>query len=535
MFGWTRPTAWFLGAIALVSALATGVLGLTYVFRLCEHTGHYLVPVADSVGVTAPRPRRAVFVLVDGLSLAHASELASVRRLRAFGQCRRMTTGPVTSSRPMYALLSTGLEQARTGCRSNSDDSPLAAESVWQVARRAGLRVTVVSALPWWTELFPAGFDRAVTPADVLAPAPGRVTASPGRYDEVEGYFAHVPLTDLTLLHPLSVDDAGHEAGARSPEYASAVARVDRELGALLDRLDLGRDLLVVTSDHGHRPRGGHGGPQPEVATVLTCFAGHGVTREAHLGRLDARSVAPALALLLGLPFPAHLHASPAGEDGLDDLFTLADPSVFPAEYLAERRAAVERFRAANRERLAQWLDEPETPPSWSALYAREASSRRTRLSLAAAVLAALAFGISKRRRVGWRGAIAFFAWAAFIVGASLGLYAAARGSLDLSSINGRWRFIATAALATLVPGLVATALHAWAFRDRRRLVEDWTSLVVLLAALSLLEPFVHGWKVGVPLPGPTTLFLPLFAPVLVSVCALIACALCLREARGAR
>ncbi len=41
--------------------------------------------------------------------------------------------------------------------------------------------------------------------------------------------------------------------------------------------VDLRRTLLVLTADHGHALRGGHGGPQPRVATVMTCFAGPNV------------------------------------------------------------------------------------------------------------------------------------------------------------------------------------------------------------------------------------------------------------------
>ena len=63
----------------------------------------------------------------------------SLARLAEVGQCRKTDVGALSLSRPVYAVLSTGLEADRTGARFNDDSSALAAESVWDVAREAGL------------------------------------------------------------------------------------------------------------------------------------------------------------------------------------------------------------------------------------------------------------------------------------------------------------------------------------------------------------------------------------------------------------
>src|SRR6185295_16428165 len=110
--------------------------------------------------------------------------------------CRTTDVGPISVSRPVYAVLSTGLEQDRTGSRNNDETSPLAAESIWQVARREGLDVRGWSGVPWWQQLFTDGFTRY----EVLAP-------------EVD-LFAAAELGDLTLLHPLYVDEIGHKRGS---------------------------------------------------------------------------------------------------------------------------------------------------------------------------------------------------------------------------------------------------------------------------------------------------------------------------------
>ena len=71
------------------------------------------------------------------------------------------------------------------------------------------------------------------------------------------------------------MDKAGHRQGAASAQYRQAAAEAD----ALLDRLlavappSAGLRWLVL-SDHGQRPRGGHGGAEPAIRIVRACLAG---------------------------------------------------------------------------------------------------------------------------------------------------------------------------------------------------------------------------------------------------------------------
>src|SRR5262249_10868858 len=152
----------------------------------------------------------------------------------------------------------------------------------------------------------------------------------------------------------------------------------------------------------------GHGGTQPELTHVLTCFAGRGVARRGDLGRMDGQSLGPALALLVGLPFPRHMRA---GDDDLDVLFDIADGGVLSADYLEDRRTALTRFRTSNAIELAKWLGDG-VPATWTSLYARERTAQTTRL-MAGSVVLVFAFAIIFwRRRLGFKGAIEFLVWA---------------------------------------------------------------------------------------------------------------------------
>jgi hypothetical protein len=505
-----------LGALSAAATIFAYLMGDSYIDRLPNHVGYFLVPVEDRVGVPLARPRHAVVILVDGLSKTTSEGFASKRRIEEAGQCRTMVGGPITVSRPMYAVLSTGLEEDRTGCRNNDEATPLAAESIWQTARAAGLAVTGVSAVPWWKQLFPGGFDRY----DVV-------------HTEEDEVFGHEDVRDLTLVHPLYVDDMGHRHGAASPEYQDAARRADRGIMGVLDGLDLTKDLVVLTSDHGHTSYGGHGGPDRELAEVETCFAGPGVARLGEAARpMDARSFAPALAVLLGVPFPRHMRA---GEDDLDVVFDIADTRALPAAYVADRRAAVERFRAANREALGRWLG-PAEAPTWNRLYAREGRAQRARLAAGAALLV-LALGAAVRvRRLGAGALAGLLAWAGLTIAATLAAYAALRHGLDFTSINAKAEFLRAGIGVSAGVGALSLVLHRRVFADAARpgtrRLGDQLTLVGLLALAVALHPFVYGWPLGFPLPGPHALFFPFLAPVALVVHALFGGALCLAQAR---
>jgi len=499
-----RRCLWLLLVCCALGLAVPWLLGLTYSARLSSHaTGFFAVPVDDAVAANAGprRPRHSVLVVIDGLGHDAAKTMGAIALLRERGQCRKTAVGVPSMSRPVYATISTGLEQDRTGARGNDDESPLFAESVWDLARAAGLSVAAVSELTWWQQLFPRGFTSVdVQPIDV-------------------DYFAVAPPADLVLVHPLYVDEAGHEFGAASREYADAVARADRELTGLLRRLDLAQDLVIVTADHGHSRRGGHGGAQEPIANVMTCHAGLGVRHSPVHGQLRITTVGPSLARLLGLPFPAHMRA---GDDDLDALWDLADPAVLPADYLADRRAAVDRFRRANEAALRAWL--PASDGSWDRFYA---AHRRAQWLAAVPFAALLGFvlvaqGLAHRRRAregGARsGALFGLGFVALYAVVTYALQVGLRGSFDLSSVAGRGEFIGFTLTLGLGWTVLATGAHWLVRRDRCALMLDLATLSALGTVLSLAHPAALGWHLGFPVPPPAIYFFPYFAALMLGM-----------------
>jgi hypothetical protein len=485
---------WLLGhaTFHVLAGAAAVLLGATYPGRMSPARGFHLVE-GDDAGPRPPldRPERVVVSVIDGLGVQEARPTRAVGWFAAHGRCFETAVGSPSVSRPLYTVLSSGVEQDRTGVRSNDSWAAAPVRSIWEDARAAGWPVRAVSPILWWTQLFPRGFDQHVVPADGA------------------DAFALVRPGAMTLVHVLYVDDAGHAAGAASGAYADAVARADREVMGLVGRTDLATSLLVLTADHGHALRGGHGGLQPRVATVMTCFAGKNVRADPAIGALRATAVAPAVALLAGLPFPRHMRAGAgAVEDDLDVVLSLVQPEG-NAAFLVDRREAVERSRSRAQAALSG---------SWSDLYARERARQRT-VALAVVVMLGLAlFARGDRPRTFWG--------VATIGGMAIAL-AAGRGSFDLTAINQREQYVAQAGLAFLLVG----AASAFAFARLRRSLDGalrlQTPIALALLGLTLGHSVVYGFRLGFPLPRPSLLFLPLFSTLALGVTAVLGLGLC--------
>ena len=467
----------FIGVILALSAAIFGAwVANTYISRLPDHRGLFLVSVADTTSVPlASPPRHTVVIVIDGLRRDGAQRLAASQLIAEHGQCFTTDVGRLSVSRPVYAELSTGLEQDRTGSRNNDETSPLHVASLWETARVAGRTVDAVSELPWWRELFPRGFDRYEMPK------------------RDENFFARTLTADLTLIHPIYVDETAHAFGGVSAEYTAAVDRVDAEVSPFLRDIDWQRDLVVFTADHGHRARGGHGAPADDIEFVLTCMAGRGVVHDTARGTIETKTLAPLLSVLLGLPFPSQMRA---GDDGLDAMWKTVRE--LPSDYLADRQRAVERFREANARAVKGW---GEASGSWRAFYA----TRHARQTLEWMGAALVAFSV-----LAWRkraGARVDGRWLLAVLLTMVGLEIAFRGSFDFNAINQRNPFL----VGTIAAAGLTTLLGAYAqrFLSRASLREDQTLLVAFLVWLNLAHLLIYGWPIGFPLPNPVPFFLP--------------------------
>ena len=242
--------------------------------------------------------QRVVFIIIDGLGSARTGNMPTLNGLGARGV--HMTSRPFYPSYtyPMLTTMLSGVEPRYTGVRTNRHLRALGLDTLAARVRAAGLRTALVGSDSFPARVDPESWDDVrVLPFDL------------------DHYDRWVPPTlkldaPLTLVYYSQVDVQGHMHGSASPEYAAAAARVDQSLGYLLTMLDLTRDTIVISADHGHRKNGGHGGTEAEVMSVPLIMVGAGIRpapRGAE-GLREARHIdlAPTMAALLGVAPPVH-------------------------------------------------------------------------------------------------------------------------------------------------------------------------------------------------------------------------------------
>lgn len=320
--------------IALLAAVAYGAQWLTLLGwnAMVEYPSPYTKPLPFGQAGTAIA-ERVVLVVVDGLRVDSSEQMHVLNTLRTQGTSLTAWTGEPSLSSPGWTAIVAGTSPEISGVTTNWYEGPVRVDTLFAAAKRAGIS-TAVAGSPGWAELFGPALDEQVLvgdpTGDVSAETLYRVTA-----EVADGAAGILDRGDarLVLVHFPSVDLVGHRFGGASPEYAEAVRRVDAHLGTLLLFLDLGRDTVIVTSDHGHLDTGGHGGWEPVVKRTPLVLAGRGVRPGSELPDVRQVDIAPTIAALLGIPMPAHSQGRPLAE-AID-----VDPTEFATRWIEQQQA----------------------------------------------------------------------------------------------------------------------------------------------------------------------------------------------------
>jgi hypothetical protein len=254
----------------------------------------------------APRPtaltRRVVLLVIDGLGEPHSHQLPALETLRRVGVSTVASSHLPSLSRPNYVSILTGVPPENSGVRSNDYGWEVPLDSLLHRVLASGRQTAFATdRSPGFGAMFAHQLSEGVT-----TPWSGGLSRA--------GLLALDRRYPLVVLIPGAVDNAGHRHGGASNEYRAAALAIDRQLGDLLGELDLTRDTIVVTSDHGHTARGGHGGAEPEVMQVPLVMAGAGIRAGASLRGARLIDLAPTLAALLGTATPRHALGRPLVE-----------------------------------------------------------------------------------------------------------------------------------------------------------------------------------------------------------------------------
>ncbi len=259
-------------AFCIVYLLTLGVGGVFTAGAIWNSVTDYRPPPPHHPDLE-PGPaltNRLVLVVLDGIRADVVQEMEFLKQAAEHGASWTLETVQPSLSNPARAVLSTGTWPELSGVTNNGKYSPPPVDSIFSLARRAGIP-TVAAGSSFWRRAFGNHIDDLITnrakrlrhgapPAELTAWQQGLCT------DYIEALRRHD--SGLLVTGLFAADAAGHDFGGESTEYVEVARAVDACLASLVEALDDGKTTFVVTSDHGHihhRGHGGHGGLEPEV------------------------------------------------------------------------------------------------------------------------------------------------------------------------------------------------------------------------------------------------------------------------------
>jgi hypothetical protein len=552
-----RRAAPVLGAGALLSALSAWHAIFLYLpayntpHTALEGVPHPLSPVPPTPGLA----RRLALVIVDGLSFDAARALPELAPLRRAGVFRPLYAEFPTYTAPALTSFVTGVPPRDSGIRLNGnlDRGVPDLDSIPALAAAAGTQVELRSR-EW--EPFPTLMHPAKD-ADLRIGRVGAFTELTTRRlpgaPALAPFDGKSPARALTLFYIGEVDETAHAHGTLGAEYRDATHLAGSLVARFAETLDLEQDTLVVVSDHGHIPRGGHGGDEPDAHAAFLLAAGGLMRKGVEIGERPGRDLASTLAVVAGLPSPGSNLGAP-----MLDLFSfgdreasyfLAGPFSQAAHFLCRLAPApecagvdplVERLRKADptaweeAEALQKTLGEARD----RALTTRARAAAEKRLALTAALLlatAAAAFfffrkrlgALAQQRRLD----LAALALPAINLAAYLGMLHFVFGYLPtFSTMKSGPGF----GLDAVPSGAVAVALTGlFAHRARPGRLGPWILLLATSVPIVLLAAWV-GWDAAQLAPPIEGILVFELAPIVVSAAGGAALAALLTARRSA-
>ncbi|NNF13514.1 MAG: hypothetical protein HKN72_09830 [Gemmatimonadetes bacterium] len=237
-------------------------------------------------------PARRAKVLLIGIDGVRPDVLAEVQtpNLDALIAAGAYTAGTTTTtpsvSGPAWSSMLTGVWPEKHGVLSNDFTAPRYDEYPDFLSHLEDVRseLTTVAVADWLPIMELDGRRALVGPSIDVREALDGYELGWAEADRRGVDFAVSQLQgadpDATFVYLGNPDEASHEAGSIGEEYREAIAMADAEVGRLV-RAVQGRGtlesedwLILVSTDHGRRADGGHGGDSPEEMTGFILVSG---------------------------------------------------------------------------------------------------------------------------------------------------------------------------------------------------------------------------------------------------------------------
>ncbi|MFF7707943.1 alkaline phosphatase family protein [Pseudomonas sp. NPDC007930] len=256
-------------------------------------------------------PHKVILVILDGLAYQVATH--AMGHLQAYvqagrAQVYRLQCELPALSRPLYECILSGAAPIDSGIVHNDVTRLSNQRSLFHLARAAG-RSTAAAAYHWVSELYNRSPFDAVRDRHTEAP---ELPIQHGHFYYADHYpdshlfvdaeslrLRHAP--DVLLVHPMNIDDAGHQHGLDSPQYRNAARRADILLADYLAGWLAAGYQVLVTADHGMNADRSHNGLLPEEREVPLFVFGEGFSLNPN-ARPRQTELCGTVCSLLGIP-----------------------------------------------------------------------------------------------------------------------------------------------------------------------------------------------------------------------------------------
>ncbi|MBF6173703.1 alkaline phosphatase family protein [Nocardia blacklockiae] len=269
----------------------------------------------------APATGKVAVIGIDGCLYSEllAAITPNLQRLAAEGTLSRYSIAPHTTvSCPSWSAVLTGVWDTRTGVCDNGDScSPERLSrfpTVFNRIKTAAPQRRTASIATWDTISMIA---RLGDPhADTVLTTGANPLGTYGCEADIDTATAAETVravadgTDFVFTHFDQVDIAGHRLRASNPQaYRDAISRVDVLVGRIADAVRSRSEehpeerwTILVTTDHGHKPEGGHGSQTAYETASFVIAWGPDFTGGRNYNGYSLIDVTPTVLDLLGLP-----------------------------------------------------------------------------------------------------------------------------------------------------------------------------------------------------------------------------------------
>lgn len=285
-------------------------------------------PTASASQASAAKPARTPKVLVVGLDgVRHDRMLeADVPYLREMMSQGTLATGLLnlpkkvkSVSGPGWATVLTGVEPKKHGVYDNSFNGRKFTDYPDFLTRIEALRPSLSTvAVAAWRSLVDTGAVGGLV--DWHATGHDQPYARGAKDAIIVRRMAEILRThqvDVAFVHLESVDSTAHRLGAMGQEYLDAIETMDAAIGrlfkAIRQRPSFAAEAwtVIVTTDHGHKDQGGHGGRSEIERSVFVLAAGPDIPQGLVRDGAGLADVAATVFVQLGLAQPKELTGTP--------------------------------------------------------------------------------------------------------------------------------------------------------------------------------------------------------------------------------